>query len=360
MKKITLAVLAALFTGPIFSQDSTAEKPNLSWTVFADTYYSYDLNQPEKHQKPSFLYNHNRHNEVNLNLGLIQAAYTAENVRGTMGLMVGTYAQYNYAAEEGLLKNVFQANAGVKISRTSNLWIDAGILPSHIGYESAISKDNWTLTRSLAAENSPYFETGAKISYTTKDSRWLLSGLVLNGWQRIRRPDGNNTPAFGTQLTYTPSAKALFNWSSFVGNDYPTAERKWRYFNDFYAIFQPSESLGITVGFDLGLEQSAKGSSKLNAWYAPSVVLRFTPSDSWAIAARGEYYSDKNGVIVAGGSPNGFKTIGASLNLDRKVAGRFWWRTEVRTLNSKDAIFTRTGKAVNGNSFLTTSFAITF
>ncbi|MBK8628485.1 MAG: outer membrane beta-barrel protein [Saprospiraceae bacterium] len=27
--------------------------------------------------------------------------------------------------------------------------MDAGIFPSHIGFESAISADNWTLTRSL-------------------------------------------------------------------------------------------------------------------------------------------------------------------------------------------------------------------
>ena len=33
----------------------------------------------------------------------------------------------------------------LKLAKKKNLWIDAGILPSHIGFESAVSKDCWTL-----------------------------------------------------------------------------------------------------------------------------------------------------------------------------------------------------------------------
>jgi hypothetical protein len=50
--------------------------------------------------------------------------------------MVGTYPQYNLASEQPLLKNIYEANIGVKISKKHNLWIDMGIMPSHIGFES--------------------------------------------------------------------------------------------------------------------------------------------------------------------------------------------------------------------------------
>ena len=33
-------------------------------------------------------------------------------------------------------------------------------------------------------------------------------------------------------------------------------------------------------------------------------------TNKWAVALRGEYYSDENGVIIATGTTNGFKTIG--------------------------------------------------
>jgi hypothetical protein len=82
-------------------------------------------------------------------------------------------------------------------------------MPSHIGFESAISKDCFTLTRSILADNSPYFESGAKISYSSDNGKWFVSGLVLNGWQRIQRVNGNSTVAFGHQLTYRPTEKLL-------------------------------------------------------------------------------------------------------------------------------------------------------
>ena len=121
--------------------------------------------------------------------------------------MAGTYPQDNMVAEQGALRYINEANIGVKISENKNLWIDAGIMPSHIGWESAIGKDNYTLTRSIAAENSPYFETGVRLSYTTDNGKWYLSGLVLNGWQRIAKPEGNQSISFGHQVTYKPSEK---------------------------------------------------------------------------------------------------------------------------------------------------------
>jgi hypothetical protein len=162
--------------------------------------------------------------------------------------MTGTYANANLSAEPGVLKNILEANAGVKISKNKNLWIDAGIFGSHIGFESAIGKDCWNLTRSILADNTPYYEAGAKISYTTDNGKWFLSGMVLNGWQRIQRVDGNSLPSFGTQITFKPTSTVTLNSSSFIGTDKPDSARQMRYFHNFYGIFQVSSKLGVTVG----------------------------------------------------------------------------------------------------------------
>jgi hypothetical protein len=82
--------------------------------------------------------------------------------------MIGNYAQYNLLTEPTWAQFIYEANVGFKISRKQNVWLDAGIMPSHIGFESAVSADCWTLTRSILAENSPYYETGVKISYTNQ------------------------------------------------------------------------------------------------------------------------------------------------------------------------------------------------
>ncbi len=213
MNKLVL-IAAGIFSIPAIAQDTISiekAKPNpLTFSGYVEAFYSYDFNKPANHERPGFLYNFNKHNEVNLNLGLFKVNYNTENVRANLAVMAGTYPQYNLAAEQGLLKNIFEANVGIKISKKNNLWIDAGIMPSHIGFESAIGKDNWNLTRSILAENSPYYEAGVKIGFTSKNEKLYAAAMYLNGWQRIQKIPGNQTPAFGTQLTYKPSVKYNF------------------------------------------------------------------------------------------------------------------------------------------------------
>lgn len=359
MKKI-LFVLLAVCGITASAQNDSINKP-LTISGYAEVYYTADFNNPKNNNRPGFVYSHNRNNEININLAFIKAAYNTENIRANLALAAGTYMNANYAAEQGVMKNVYEANVGLKISKKHNLWIDAGIFPSHLGFESAVGKDNWTLTRSLFADNSPYFETGAKISYTSESGKWFISGLVLNGWQRIQRVDGNSTPAFGHQLIFKPNEKLTINSSSFIGNDKPDSIRQMRYFHNLYAVYQINKKLGITAGFDIGAEQKSKGSEQYNIWYTPVLVAKYNVTDKLSFTARGEYYQDKKGVIISTGTENGFKTFGYSFNADYQILPNLVWRTEIRNLNSKDAIFMNRTDEFNKNSLTaTTALAISF
>ncbi len=349
-----------LLSATYASAQIDTSKSNLVLSGYVEAYYGYDFNEPTDHNRPSFIYSHNRHNEFNLNLGFIKAGYTTDKVRANLALAAGTYMNANYSAEPGVLKNIYEANAGLKISKKKNLWVDAGIFGSHIGFESAVSKDCRTLTRSIPAENSPYYESGAKISYTSDNSKWFLSGLVLNGWQHIQRPDGNNSPAFGTQITFTPNPKITLNYSTFIGNDKPDTSKQMRYFNNVYGLFQITDNFHITAGFDYGMEEKSEGSSDFNNWYSPVLILKVNLNEQWAIAGRVEYYVDENGVIIATGTENGFQTTGYSLNIDYKIRENAVWRIEGRSLQSEDKIFTKDDSAENMSTFVTTSIAISF
>ncbi|KQS92055.1 porin [Chryseobacterium sp. Leaf394] len=359
MKKI-LFVLLAICGITASAQNDSIAKP-LTVSGYAEVYYTADFNNPKNNSRPGFVYSHNRNNEVNVNLAYIKTAYNTEKVRANLALAVGTYMNANYAAEQGVMKNIYEANVGLKISKKHNLWIDAGIFPSHLGFESAVGKDNWTLTRSLFADNSPYFETGAKISYTSESGKWFLSGLVLNGWQRIRRVDGNSTPAFGHQLIFKPNEKLTINSSSFIGNDKPDSIRQMRYFHNLYAVYQINKKFGVTAGFDIGAEQKVKGSEQYNIWYTPVLIAKYNATEKLSFTARGEYYQDEKGVIIATGTANGFKTLGYSFNADYQIFPNLVWRTEIRNLNSKDAIFMNRTDKFNKNSLTaTTALAISF
>ncbi len=132
---------------PLAAQADSAWRQPLALTIlgFVDVFYAYDFNRPEETTRQPFLYNHNRHHEFNLNLGLVKAGIENAKYRANLALQTGTYANDNYAAEPGLLKNIFEANIGLSLNRKNTLWLDAGILPSHIGFESALSTDNWHL-----------------------------------------------------------------------------------------------------------------------------------------------------------------------------------------------------------------------
>ena len=352
-------LLLAILLSPVCGL-TQADTSTLILSGYAEAYYAYDFNMPPDHNRPSFLYSHNRHNEFNLNLGFLKASYAAEKVRASLSIGIGTYMNANYATEPGVLKNLYEANIGISLSKKKNLWVDAGVFPSHIGFESAVSKDCWALTRSVLAENSPYYESGAKVTYITKDSKWLLSALVLNGWQRITRTDGNNTPAFGTQVTFTPSERVTLNYSTFAGNDKPNEIRQMRYFHNLYGIFHFPEKFHLTAGFDYGMEQTSTGSNEYNKWYSPVLIARYLFNDKWSITARGEFYSDIHGVIIPTGTENGFQTSGYSINLDYHLGENAIWRIEGRILGSKDDIFLKDNTPVNSNMCMTTSLAVSF
>lgn len=362
MKKIFFLIVFGIGLTTFTNAQTDSTQNPLKISGYVETYYVYDFGNPMDHHRPDFLYSFNRHNEVNLNLGFIQAEYNSDKVRGKLAFMTGTYANANLAAEPGVLKNIFEANAGIRISKSNNLWVDAGIFASHIGFESAVGANCWNMTRSLLAENSPYYLSGAKISYTSDDEKWFLSGLLLNGWQRIQRVPGNQTPALGHQLTWKPNEKITLNSSSFIGNDKPDSSRQMRYFHNFYGQFQLSRKIGITAGFDIGAEQQAKGSSNLNVWYSPVLIARFTPTEKIAIAARAEYYSDKGGVIISTGTTSGFQTFSYSLNMDVRVMENVLWRLEARTFHShKDFIFSdKDQNETRNNNFFGTSISISF
>lgn len=362
VKTVLLLTLLTLLTcQSAFSQssDTATTQPVLSFAAVVDAFYAYDFNKPVAGFRQPFLYNHNRHNEFNLNLGLIRASVLHSKYRAAISLQAGTYAMDNYAAEQPLLQHVFEAFAGMSLNPQNTLWLDAGIFGSHIGFESAITSENWTPTRSLLAENSPYFLTGAKISYSPSPE-WLLTFVVNNGWQRIQRVAGNSLPGFGTQLNYSTGELLTLNWSTFIGTDDPDPIRRMRYFNNLYGQFMLTEKWGLIAGLDTGIQQKAPNSTEYALWYSPVLISRYAFNQNWAAALRAEYYSDEYGVIVDPINSHGFKTAGFSANLDYSPAPQVMWRIESRWLSSPREIFIDDATFGQNNLLITSTLTVAF
>jgi hypothetical protein len=331
--------------------DTTAA---IRFSGYGEVYYSFDLGQPPNNERPEFLYNHKRHNEVTANLLLVKGEYERDGVRGAVGLMAGTYPQYNLAHEPDMLGNVYEARVGMRLSKRRELWVDAGIFPSHIGFETVIGVDCQTLTRSILAENSPYYEAGVMVSYQPND-RWLLAGLVLNGWQRIERELGNTRPAFGTQLKYDNGEGTVLNWSSFHGWMGFDEDDIWRFYNNFYSTFTGSPS-SMTIGFDFGLQKGALIGTRrldLQGWFTGVLILRQRLFREWWLAFRGEYFID-DGVMIGHNA-----LLGGSLGVDHGISDRTAWRIEVRGFRSTERSFLSAEQLpIKDNLALTTALCL--
>ncbi|MBK9106908.1 MAG: porin [Saprospiraceae bacterium] len=260
IKYSLILIQCIIISKAVIAQDNPSDltQNSIELEAYLDIYYSYDFARPESYQKQLYFYNYNRQNSFQLNLGYLKVKWLREKYRANLVLQAGTYAEDNYTAEPGLLKHVFEANAGLALNSKNTFWLDVGIFSSHIGFESANAFDNWTLTRSLAAENSPYYLSGLKMSYDVTP-RFQLTSLVCNGWQRIQKVAGNSLLSFGTQVKITPKEGWLINWSSFIGTDDPDSLRRMRYFNNFYAQMQYSKAWSVILGMDLGFQQVSKG-----------------------------------------------------------------------------------------------------
>jgi hypothetical protein len=335
-KQLLVAGLTVLWAVHAPAQDTLREPGRFSISAYAECYYAYDFFDPAHHLRPLFIVNYNRHNEVNLNLGFLKGSYHATRIRGNMALMAGTYAQYNLTTEPQLLQSLYEANIGIRFSEKSNTWVDAGVLPSHIGFETPVGMDCWTLTRSIVADNTPYYETGLSVNHTSRDNKLYLSFLYLNGWQRIQRLPGVDGPAFGTQLTYSPDDNLKLNWSTYAGNEASRASQRWRFYNNVYAQFYPAGSTGVIAGIDIGV-QAVPPTPRNNLWYATVIIIRQAIGRNLYVAGRAEYFHDPASVVAWAFSPKGFRVQGYSVNLDYSLFRQVMIRAEGRWFRSGEA-----------------------
>lgn len=348
MKQLFVAILLRFVVYPIHAQDSVAAK---QWQLsgFADLYYQYDFNEPLSKERPPFVYNHKKHNRPSVNLSLVKLAFNEKKWKGNLALMAGDYARYNLAAEPRWLQYVYEANIGY--SFTDKFSVETGILPSHIGIESAISKDCWNLSRSLLAENSPYFETGLKLNYTF-NSKWSASVLLLNGWQNIK--ENNKSKAMGTQLVFKPNEKWLFNSSSFIGNEQPdSVAALLRVFHNLYITYELTKKLNMAFLFDAGVEGG-------RTWWGSAALLQYKINKKLNAAARAEYYNDPHSVIITAFPDTGIQVSGYSFNFDFIALSWLSVRTEVKYMNSAANVFDRNGQAEKRNMSFLLSLAAGF
>jgi hypothetical protein len=350
MKRHILAVLAVLPTATLVAQTSP-----LRVSGFIDTYYAWDDGRPTNIDR-AFTTQAARHSEFNINLAHVELLLSQPNVRGRLALQAGTSVQSNYAGEPSngsvsgasLARHLQEAVVGVRL--TDKLWLDGGIMLSHIGSESWISRDNPTYTRSLIAEYSPYYQSGAKLTWSPTDKVTALI-TVVNGWQNIS--ETNADKSVGARVDWTLSPNLAVGYYMLYGNERPNdAPSESRTFNGATVKWTPSDAVQIVTTADVGSEDGS-------TWWGGALVGRWVVRPGLALAARWEEYHDRDQVLIATGA-GAFRVSGASLGVDRTLREGVQWRTEVKRLSGKDAVFPDRNELSRTNLLLVTSLALSW
>lgn len=272
-----------------FGQDDWGKilKENITPKLFTEVYYSTNALDIEVNERPDYFYNYKKLNELGLNSAIIGFDFDYRRVRSSISFIGGNYATYNIQEPDGL-KHLFEANAGYKLLKHHDLWLDAGIMESNLGFESVVSSSNPTMTRSLLAESSPYYLNAVKLSYTTYDEDWLFEVLLSNGWQKMT--DGR--PSLGHTIQFYPNDQWTVNSSSFIGGVKEPKGNSFklynRFFHNFYVQYE-GEKAQFVVGVDYGFDRD-KPTNPTQDWEAYIVQFTYCFTDKISSTIRGTYF----------------------------------------------------------------------
>lgn len=343
----------------------TDTTPTVRFGAYIDGYYAWDFNRPASFDR-AYTTQPARHAEFNVNLAFIEAKLTGPKYRGRLALQFGTAVQANYAGEPrighisgpGVSQFIQEATIGYQLSRT--LWLDAGIFFAHTGLEGWISRDNLSYSRSLIADFSPYYEAGAKLTWTPAAA--VTAQLdVLNGWQNIS--NYNTPPALGLRVDYVASPRLTLSYDNFFGDvAADSLPARYRLYHDFIAQLNPSTRWQLAGTFSLGTQGRSTADDGTATWYGAAIFAKYRPRPNVGVVARLERYSDPDQVIVQTGLPDPFRTNGGSIGLDVAPVPRVLWRVELRGFRSDAAVWplNRSDTFGRDNWFVVSSLALTF
>jgi len=321
------------------SLKAALKKRNLTLEGYVDVYYSYAASHPVGGTRP-YVVNYNRDNEINLDLAYLSLKYTSDRIRAAFTPGFGTYMNANYADERQTLENILEAYVGIRLFKDKNIWLDGGVFSSPYTNETVYSFDQLTYTRSLGAENTPYYLTGAKLTVPL-GPLWTIYLYLLNGWQVIQSQhdplDG------GSQLEYKPNDKWDVNWNTYIGNESSTTNPNYkrRFFLDGYVTYTPSAKWAFTADAYSGWQQQVEeGLTKTRNWWNVNFCARYTFAPNNSISARVEHYDDPYEILEkAVTSATSFKLSSASLGYNLSVTDDAMIRVEARYFKSPAGIY---------------------
>ncbi len=265
----------------------------LKMSGFVDAYYSTNFYFPES--RANRLRNFDIYsNQFGFNMAKLKFQKDPGPIGFDVELAFGSATDLVHTIDNKVdetFKNLHQAYGTVAIPVGNTLSIDVGKFVTHLGSEVIETNANWNYSRSLLFSWAiPYFHTGLRATYPI--NRYVtVMGMVSNGSNRII--DNNDGKTFGGQIVLTPIENLSIIENLIGGPEQANNNSDWRSITDTVISWQPIPKLGLNVNFDYGME---KIKTSNQTWLGVSGMARYAITDRVAIAARGEWFNDPDGL----------------------------------------------------------------
>lgn len=270
-----------------------------------------------------------RNNELNINMAQITVSTAQDRYRGSASFQFGTIPISSWS---GGYLNLQEAHLGFKPvsdlgGEGNQLWIDGGILLTHIGNELLLPKGNWLSTLALVAMYEPFYQAGVRATYNWGDTLSAEFHL-MNGYGMIE--DNNASKTVGWLIGYTPLDHLSVSWGATLGDEANAGDTAAvRFYNNLNLNYQILKQLGIRGQFDFATQTASPFyyGAQLSARYD----FLFDEAGEFPILGatlRGEVIQDPGGMLT----PDRLQGFGATLGLEYKPTVHSFVRLEGRQL----------------------------
>jgi hypothetical protein len=313
MKKVFSFMCSALLAGtavcaaPVFAEDAKPAglKPDdvktaLGMSVYLQAGYTYN----GKASSPGGTGSENDlrwfdHKANSFGLDLAELQFLRDPAPGAIGYKVkisaGETAKLIHAAgmgNTGEAIDITEAYVSYTAPVGKGLRFDVGKMGTFVGAEVMEALDNPNYSRSFLFNYAePLTHTGVKASYVFTDTV-NAAVLIANGWDNASDNNDGKTAGVSVNITKGELLSAYINYLQ--GPEQDDNTRDIRSLIDLVATIKPMKPLTIILNYDDGKADHAVASGTAK-WSGFSGIVKYDINDRFSVAARGEYFDDKDG-----------------------------------------------------------------